>query len=151
MGLRIILGPKSDKKSEYLYKSIEQDVKEYDDVLLFVPSQKRVVEENEYMETLAVDGIINLKITTISEYVKKIIKLINLHSDEKYLTSIDKSIMMCKILSDNKEMIRKYEKVRDKEGFVREIINYIDIFRGFNLKNIEDIEKIASLAIKIKI
>ncbi len=150
MGLRIILGPKSDKKSEYLYKSIEQDVKEYDDVLLFVPSQKRVVEENEYMETLGIDGIINLKITTISEYVKKIIKLINLHSDEKYLSSIDKSIMMCKILSDNKEMIRKYERVRDKEGFVREIINYIDIFRGFNLKNIEDIDKIASLAIQDK-
>lgn len=140
MGLEIIIGPKSKNKSIYLYEKIKQDVENKNDVLFFVPSQKRVVTENEYMDYLNLDGIIDLKITTISEYIKKMINLLNIHYDDKYLTNIDKNIVVSKLVYENKDKLKKYNKVLDKDGFLLEISNYIDIFRNLDIKN-EDIIK----------
>ena len=151
MSLKIILGKKSKNKSEYIYNMIYQDVNKNKNVLLFVPSQKRVVEENEYMDFLNLDGIINLKITTLSEYIKKILKILNMHIEDRYLTKVDKRLIVIKILNENKNLLKRYSKVANTYGFIDEIVEYIDIFRGFNVKNEKDIEAIKSIKIENKI
>ena len=150
MSLKIILGPKSAKKSECIYTKIQQDIKEKNNVLLFVPSQKRVVCENEYMDVLNLDGIIDLKITTISEYIKEILKLTNIHINEKYLTSLDKNILITKLLKENMSLFKKYKKVVKKDGFISEIANYIDILRNNNINEINELENIKNLKINNK-
>ena len=149
MSLKIILGLKSKNKSEYLYNMINEDVKK-NNILLFVPSQKRVVVENEYMNFLNLDGIINLKITTISEYIKGVLKISNMHIDDKYLSDIDKKIIILKLINENKELLKKYKKVANKEGFVLEIANYIEVFRGLNINKKEEIDRLKEIKIENK-
>ena len=145
MSLEIILGPKSKGKSECLYNKIQEDLKNNDDILLFVPSQKRAVVENEYMEFLNLDGILNLNVTTLDQYIKEILKISNMHIDDKYLNEIDKKMLIFKLISDNKELFRKYKKVSDKDGFILEIVNYIETLRGLNIENVDDIDKIKNI------
>lgn len=137
MGLEIIIGPKSKDKSIYLYEKIKQDVDKKSDVLFFVPSQKRVIAENEYMQYLNLDGIIDLKITTLSEYIKKIIDTLNIHYNDEYLTNIDEKILISKIIDNNKDRLKRYGKVLNKEGFILEVSNYIDILRKLDINETE--------------
>ena len=137
MGLEIIIGPKSKDKNIYLYKKIKQDVDRIGDVLFFVPSQKRVIAENEYMQYLNLEGIINLKITTLSEYIKKIINTLNIHYNDEYLTSLDENILVSKIIDNNKNELKRYGKVLNKEGFILEVSNYISTLRRLDVQENE--------------
>ncbi len=141
MSLNIILGKPKTGKSSYIYKKINEDVKEKKDVILFVPSQLRKETEDNYINVLKTDGIIGVNITTINEYVKNNIKKLGLNNDEKYISKQDKKMILADVILKYSDKFNIFKNVSKKEGFLELIYIYIDLLRKSGL-NINDIDKI---------
>ena len=141
MSLNIVLGKPKTGKSSYIYEKIKEDINNKKDVILFVPSQLRQETENKYMEVLKEDGIIGVNITTISEYIKECILRLGLYSDEKYVSKLDKQIILADVVSKQKNNLHVFKNVSKKEGFLQLIYIYIDLLRKSNF-NVNDIDNI---------
>lgn len=141
----IYLGKSKSGKSKLIYENIDKDIKAGKNVILFVPSQSRVLAEKEYMEYLKKDGIIGVNITTIGIYIQENIKKFNLHLDKKYISKLDRKIILTQIISKNSELFKVFKKVKKKQGFLDMLSIYIDIlkknkysandFKDLNLSN----------------
>jgi ATP-dependent helicase/nuclease subunit B len=141
----IYLGKSKSGKSKLIYENIDKDIKSGKNVILFVPSQSRVLAEKEYMEYLKKDGIIGVNITTIGIYIQENIKKFNLHLDKKYISKLDRKIILTQIISKNSELFKVFKKVKKKQGFLDMLSIYIDIlkknkysandFKNLNLSN----------------
>lgn len=77
MSLELVLGKSKSGKSQYLYDKIDENLNSSNNIL-FVPSQFRMVTEENYINYQQKSGIINLNITTMSEYIKSNLKNLNL-------------------------------------------------------------------------
>lgn len=141
MSLNIVLGKPKTGKSSYIYEKIKEDINNKKDVILFVPSQLRQETENKYMEVLKEDGIIGVNITTISEYIKDCIVRLGLYSDEKYVSKLDKQIILADVVSKVKNNLHVFKNVSKKEGFLQLIYIYIDLLRKSNF-NVNDIDSV---------
>ncbi len=142
MGVEFLLGKSKSKKSKYIYECIDKDIKNNRKVVLFVPSQIRLLVEEQYMKELDLDGIIGVNITTINSYIEDKLKELNLHFDEKRLNKMDKKILLEKTLKENDKILNVFKKVKNKQGFIDMLYMYMDIFRKENvntteIKNIE--------------
>ncbi len=144
--MEIILGKSKTGKSKYIYECIVEDIKNNERPILFVPSQTRVITEENYMKYLNLDGIIGVNVTTISEYVSNIMKKLNIHYDDNYLSKLDKKIIMTQVIKENEDLFKIFKKVKNKDGFFENLNIYMDIFRKESL----DIDKISSLSLKNK-
>lgn len=129
MSLNIILGKPKTGKSSYIYSKMQEDIKNNKNVILFVPSQLRLESENKYMEYLGISGIIGVNITTISEYVDDYIKLFGLYEDERYISKLDKKIILANAISKCSSDLKIFKKVNKKEGFLELIYAYTDLLR----------------------
>ncbi len=141
MELNCIVGKPKTGKTTHIYESILNDIKNDIEVILFVPSQSRVIAEKQYMQLLEKKGIIGVNITTISEYVKKYIRKNKLYLDDRYISKLDKKIALSKIINSDKNIIKIFKNVKNKSGFLEMIYIYIDLLRKGNI-NIENLEKI---------
>ena len=92
--MRIILGKSKTGKSSKIYEQILEDINNGKDPILFVPSQTREITEINYMKQTNKSGIIDVNITTISEFVSDILKKRDLHLDENYLSKLDKKLII---------------------------------------------------------
>lgn len=147
MKLNCIIGkPKTGKTTE-IYENILEDIQNDIEVILFVPSQARVIAEKEYMKFLNKNGIIGVNITTISEYIKKYVKKNNLYLDDRYVSKLDKKIVLSKVINKDKNIIRIFKNVKNKSGFLEMIYIYIDLFRKGDI----DASKLNDINLKNKI
>ena len=144
MELNLILGTSKTGKSKYIYDCIKECVDNESKVILFVPSQKRFLAENEYMKNINENGIIGVDITTIDSYITEKISNFSFHIQDKKISKLDKKIIITKILKDNEDILTTFRKVKDKEGFLDSINNYIDLFRKNNI----DVNVLKNLDIK---
>ncbi len=145
--MKILLGKAKTGKSKYIYESIKEDLKLRKQPILFVPSQKREVTEIGYMDTLNLDGIIGVNITTISKYISSLCKSQNIHFDDNYISKLDKKIILNKIINENQDIFKVFKKVSKKQGFLDILNIYMDIFRKENI----DTAKIEELNITNKV
>lgn len=145
--MEIILGKSKTGKSRYIYECLKENIENDIKSILFVPSQTRVITEENYMKYLSLEGIIGVNITTINEYVSNIMKKLNIHFDENYLSKLEKKIIMTQVIKENEELFKIFKKVKNKEGFFENLNIYMDIFRKENI----DIDKINELSVKNKI
>lgn len=125
----IYLGKSKTGKSKFIYDAIDEDIKNKKNVILFVPSQSRVITEKQYMSYQKKAGIIGVNITTISSYVQKNIKKINLHFDEKYITKLDRKIILTKVILKNPSIIKVFKNAKSKQGFLDILDIYMDILK----------------------
>lgn len=88
--MNIYLGKAKTGKSKEIYENIDEDIKNKKNVILFVPSNLIDISKNQYMLYQEKEGIIDVEITTIDSYIKKNIKKVNLHFDEKYISKLEK-------------------------------------------------------------
>lgn len=132
MPLEIVLGKPKTGKSRYIYEKIEADIANGKKAILFVPSQLRLETENNYMEYLKKDGIIGVNITTISEYVKDSISNIDIYDNEKYISKLDRKIILADVISKNKNELKLFKNVVKKDGFLELMYSYIDLLRKAN-------------------
>ncbi|MDO4283109.1 MAG: PD-(D/E)XK nuclease family protein [Clostridia bacterium] len=145
--MNIILGKSKTGKSTHIFRSIEDDIKEDREVILFVPSQSRAKTENEYMRYLKKDGIIGVNITTISEYISENLKSDNLHFDDNYISKLDRKILLSQVINENEEMFNIFRKVRMYPGFLDMLNIYMDILR----KECIDISEFKKIKIEDKL
>jgi len=127
--MKIILGKSKTGKSKYIYECIKEDIEKDLRPILFVPSQTRVIAEENYIKYLNLNGIIGVNITTINEYISNIMKSFNIHFDENYISKLDKKIIMTQIIKENEELFKMFKKVKFNEGFFETLNIYMDIFR----------------------
>lgn len=144
--MKVILGKAKTGKSQYIYEKIYEDVKNKKRPFLFVPSQTRVMAEENYIHYLQLEGIIGVNITTMQEFVSSVLKKKNLHFDEYYLSKLDKKMIMTQVLQENPDLFHIFKKVKYKEGFFDILNIYMDIFRKENI----DVEKVDTLRLKDK-
>lgn len=146
MSLEIVLGTAKSGKSKAIFECMADDVRCGVKPILFVPSQTRVIAEENYMRALGLDGIIGVNVTTIGEFVSNIMKSLNLHFDDNFISKFDKKIVLTQVVRENEELFKVFKKVRNKQGFFDMLSIYMDIFRKENI----DVEKINGLSLKNK-
>lgn len=139
--MKIILGKSKTGKSTKIYEYIEEDIKNKKNPILFVPSQTREITELNYMKQTKKDGIINVNITTINEFISLMLKKKNIHFEENYISKLDKKLILSSVINENKDKLRVFKNVKQKDGFFDLVNMYIDIFRKNNIEN-EEIKKI---------
>lgn len=132
--INCILGKSKTGKSTHIYNMIEQDLNEDNNVILFVPSQERAKVEKEYMKCLNKNGVIGVNITTISEFISSQLKLQNLHIEDKYLSKLDRKIILTQIIKENPDIFTIFNKVKNYSGFLDVLDIYMDLFRKSSLK-----------------
>ena len=150
--MKIILGKSKTGKSTKIYELIEEDIQKGINPILFVPSQTREIAELSYMKNSKKDGIIGVNITTINEYISLILKKKNLHFDDNYISKLDKKLIVSSVITENKDELKLFKNVRNKQGFLELINIYMDIFRKNNIneENIKNID-IKNIMLKQKI
>lgn len=144
--INCILGKSKTGKTSHIYNMIEEDLNHDFKVILFVPSQSRAKAEEEYLKLLNKRGVIGVNITTIAEFVESELKLQNLHIDEKYITKLDRKIILTQVIKENPELFNIYSKVKNYPGFLDVLDIYMDLFRKSEI----DPKEIASLKINDK-
>lgn len=132
--INCILGKSKTGKTTHIYNMIEQDIKEGYNVLLFVPSQARAKAEEDYMEILNKKGVIGVNITTISEFISSELKLQNLHIEEKYLSRLDRKIILTQVIRENPDLFNIFSKVKNYPGFLDVLDIYMDLLRKSNIE-----------------
>ena len=127
--LKVILGKSKTGKTTYIYNQIEDNISQKKRVILFVPSQSRAKAENEYMKILNKKGVIGVNITTISEFIKEELKIQNLHISEKYMSRLDRKVILTQVIKENPELFNIFSKVKNYPGFLDTLDIYMDLFR----------------------
>lgn len=139
--MKIILGKPKTGKSTRIYECINEDISSGKNPILFVPSQTREITEIQFMEYTKQDGIINVNITTINEFISLILKKRNIHLEENYISKLDKKLIISNIINENKDKIKIFKNVIRKDGFLDLICMYIDILSKNNISK-ESIENL---------
>ncbi|MEG2645918.1 MAG: PD-(D/E)XK nuclease family protein [Clostridia bacterium] len=137
--MNVILGKSKTGKSKTVYDLIDKDIQDKKEVILFVPSQSRLLAENEYMKYQKKQGIIGFKITTISNYIISSLQAVNLNLSDKYISKLDRKIIILKCLNEQKDNLVLFKNSVSKEGFLDILDIYIDLCRKQNI-NIDDID-----------
>lgn len=127
--LKVILGKSKTGKTTHIYNEIEDNIHLGKRVILFVPSQSRAKAENEYMRILNKKGVIGVNITTISQFVKEELKIQNLHINEKYMSRLDRKVVLTQVIRENPELFNIFKKVKNYPGFLDTLDIYMDLFR----------------------
>ena len=151
MSLNCIVGEAKLDKSKYIYDKAVSKEKDGKSVIIFVPSQARMIAEEEYILKTGKKGMLDTDITTLSRYISKFLDN-NVGNDREYISDDEKRIYVRKIISENSQNLGIFSKVIDKPSFVDLILSYIDSFKKENIA-LEDIEKIetANRITKIKL
>ena len=136
--LNILVGKAKTGKSKYLMNEMDKDALLGKEVVFFVPSQMRMLAEEKYMEVLDKKGIINIDFTTISSYISNYLNSHNYTDDSKYLSNIDKKIIVSKVIAENEDIFNLFKKSKSKFGFLSSIKIYIDLFKKGDISK-EDI------------
>ncbi len=142
MSINILLGKNKYEKSKYIFDNIDKKIEDNHKVILFVPSQYRMIEEENYMSFQKKMGLIGVNITTISEYVSGAIRLKNMSIKDTYINKLERKIILNKIISDDSYILKTFSKVKNKTGFLDMLNIYIDLLRKENIQ-IEDIKKLS--------
>lgn len=127
--MEIVLGKSKTGKSRYCYEIIERCIQTKKDVILFVPSQARLVTENHYIEEMKKEGVMGVNITTISAYVKDHLKKYRLHYAENEISDLEKKILAAKLLEENAKVFNVYSKVKSKQGFLEMLTLYLSMLK----------------------
>ena len=141
MEIEFLLGKSKSGKSKYIYEKIKKDIDNGIEDILFVPSQKRAITEEQFMEELKIDGIIGADITTISSFVMEYLKDNNLNFESNRLSKLDKKLLLAKTVLDNQNVFNIFSNVCLKQGFLDNLYNYIDLFQKENI-NINEYKSI---------
>lgn len=139
--MEIVIGKAKTGKTSYLFDLADKYVKEGKKVIYLVPSQMRVVTEENYLKYNNESGILGINFTTISSFVKEYIALETIKNKENYITGVDRKLILATLLSNSKINFNIFSKVKNKEGFIDNLSIYMDIFKKGEFEN-KDIENL---------
>ncbi len=133
MSLQIILGQAKTGKTRRIYENMKDDISNNKNVILMVPSFMKVKAEEEYMSFINSSGLIGVNITTISDFIENNLKKYNYNIDSKYLSELDKKLILSDLIKNNKDIIKVFNNAKNKEGFINSLVIYMDLIRSSNI------------------
>ncbi|MDF2865234.1 MAG: addB [Clostridia bacterium] len=139
--MNLVLGKSKTGKSKYIYDQIDNDILLGKKVIYFVPSQTRVLAEENYISFQNKPGIIDLNVTTISSYIKDFLNQYNVNHEDKFISKLDRKLILTKIMLENPDLFNMFKKVKNKEGFLENLNIYMDIFKKEDI-NIDEINSL---------
>lgn len=134
MSLKLIMGVPKTGKSTRIYESIKNDILNNKNVILFVPSFMKVKAEEEYIEFLGASGLIGVNITTIQDYIEGFLEKFDYNLSSKYLSDIDKKLILSRLIKEEKKLFNVFSKVTNKQGFINNLVIYMDLIRKSDLE-----------------
>lgn len=140
--MELIIGKAKTGKTSYLFDLAESYVKEDKKVIYLVPSQMRVVTEENFLNLKNKNGILGINFTTISSFVKEYISLETIKNKENYINNVDRKLILSTLLSNSKINFKLFNKVKNKEGFIDNLSIYMDIFKKSELET-KDIQNLS--------
>ena len=150
MSLNCVIGESIYDKGKYIYtKALELENQGLSPVI-FVPSQARMMAEEEYILKTKKTGMLNTDITTLSRYISKVLE--NNFDGKEYITDDVKRMYVKQIINDNKVEHSLFSKVIDKPSFVDVVMSYAESIKkeDVDLSNINNLE-ISSNITKLKL
>lgn len=123
MSLTIIVGKSG--KSKYMYSLIKACENINKHALVFVPKSYKILAENEYINYTKSTGILNANITDINTYICRIIDLYDLQKEKTLLPDLAKKMCIKKCIKENNEIFKIFKNVKDTNGFIETIYNYL--------------------------
>ncbi len=140
MSIKILLGVNNSGKTRYIHSKIINDIEEGITPLAIVPSQMRLVYEKEYLEKTMQKGLLDLDITSFSRLTEKYINEKSISRDN-YLSRLDKTILLRKLIMKNSNVFKIYDKVKNKEGFWSSIDILVDLLKK-EQKTVEELKEL---------
>ncbi len=139
--MNLILGKSKTGKSKYIFDKMDNDISIGKKVIYFVPSQTRVLAEENYINFQNKSGIIDVNVTTIGSYIKDFLNEHNINNEDKSISKLDRKLILTKIILENPNIFNMFKKCKNKEGFLENLNIYMDIFKKEDI-NIEEINKL---------
>lgn len=140
--MNLILGKAKTGKSKYIFDKLDEDIKLGKQVIYIVPSQMRVLSEENYIKFQNKPGMIDVNLTTIDSFIKDFLSKYNINHEDKYISKLDRKLILTKIMLENPKLFNIFSKVKNKEGFLESLNIYMDIFKKeeINVSKIKDLE-----------
>ncbi len=139
-----VTGDEQIDKSKYIYNKALEVTKSSKKAIVFVPSQARMIAEEEYFNKTNKDYISNIEITTISRFVTKELQKIGHAFNKEYLTENAKRLYVKKIVAENKSDLEIFSKVANTPSFIDMLISYGEHIKRQEI-TLEDINKVEGL------
>lgn len=145
--MNLVLGKAKTGKSKYIFDSIDRDAQSGKKVIYIVPSQMRVLSEENYIKFQNKPGMIDVNLTTIDSYIKDFLSQYNINNEDKHISKLDRKLILTKIMLENPDLFNMFKKVKNKEGFLENLNIYMDIFKKEDIQ----IDKVNNLELTDKL
>jgi len=139
MSLNIIIGKSNSGKSEYMINKIMACEKASKQAILFVPSSKRIIAEEEYLKYTNKNVLMDTVITSIERFVNRNVDKNKLYENKTYLKDLAKKMMIRRLINQNEDLFKVFAKVKNTVGFTDKIADYMNKFE--NLEDLDVLDK----------
>lgn len=146
--LNVIYGRSGTGKSEFLYKSIDQKMKEGNPIFMIVPEQSNLTSEKKFFEVTRGKALFHVEVLTLSRMAYRV--SLELGRENVHLSKVGKSMLIY-------DLLNQYKKELNFLGKSEKNIHLVDqMFTEFKkhnistemLKNVSLEEKYTTLKVK---
>ncbi|HCX65339.1 MAG TPA: hypothetical protein DHN33_09040 [Eubacteriaceae bacterium] len=127
--MKIIIGKSSAGKTTYIHRCIQEKIKEKaDSLIVIVPEQYTLEAEKQLMKDLKAQGLLQVEVLSFSRLVDR---LLTSHekNQQKTITDTGKTMMIKRIIMENREKLTAFSRMANKNGFAMEIFSLIQDMR----------------------
>ena len=140
--INLILCPYPKEASSYIYKEIENDLKNSKKSFLIVPENYTLQSDVDFINKISYKSVIDAKVLSFSSLSSYILDRIG-KSDKKTLTNMGKTILLTKILQDLDSKLSLFKSESNNLDFVKDISTLISNIKDYNFDDnfFDSIEK----------
>ncbi|MDD2621307.1 MAG: exodeoxyribonuclease V subunit gamma, partial [Syntrophomonadaceae bacterium] len=130
MAVRYILGRAGKGKSQHIFREIEENLlssAEYK-LLLIVPEQFTLQAERDLISRLALPGIMRIEVLSFTRLASRVFNEAG-NSSRTLINEQGKSMVLRKIIDENRRDLSIYKKASQQEGFLSRLSQLLSDFK----------------------
>lgn len=135
MSVRLIYGRSGSGKTELCLEEMREKLFEKpqgDPILYLVPEQMSFLSEYRLSTTPGLGGMIRAQVYSLPRLAWRILQETGGFS-RHHLTSVGISMLIRKIIEDNKEELKIFQKASDKNGFIQQMEKMLVEFKRYSI------------------
>ncbi|MBI6874141.1 helicase-exonuclease AddAB subunit AddB [Clostridium aciditolerans] len=134
MSLRFIFGRAGSGKSYYCLNDIKKKVEEgcSHPLVLLVPEQFSFQAEKNLIKTVGEEGMLKAQVLSFKRMAYTVCSEVGGLS-RQHINSSGRSMLLYKIMSENKDKLKVFGKTAKKQGFVTTVCDIITEFKRYNI------------------